>query len=99
MFSVDVKSKGKFRNVGEGLNLKDAIKLGKTLTGTTASRSFKIKNQAGKPLKGLNLGGNYYKKGDTFIEKVGVAINTGSELRQITFKGIATQKRKRLGII
>lgn len=98
MFSVDVRSKGKFSTVGEGLNLKDAIKLGKNLTGGSSARSFKIKTQAGKNLKGLNIGGDYYKKGDVYIEKSSSAINTGGELKQITFKGIATQKRKNLGV-
>jgi hypothetical protein len=98
MFSVDIRSKGKFSTVGEGLNLKDAIKLGKGLTGTSSARSFKIKTQAGKSLKGLDIGGDYYKRGDVYIEKSSSAINTGGELKQITFKGIATQKRKNVGV-
>jgi len=58
----------------------------------------KIKTQAGKSLTGLNLGGDYYKRGDVYIEKSSSAINTGGELKQITFKGIATQKRKSVGV-
>ena len=97
LFNVEVKSKGKFRSVGQGLNLKDAIKLGKDLTGRTASRSFKIKNQTGKPLKGFKIGGNYYQKGDSFIEKTSSAINTGGEFLAITKQGILanTQKKRK----
>jgi len=98
MFSVDIRSKGKFVSVGGGLNLKDAISLGKGLTGGSSARSFKIKTRAGKSLTGLNIGKDYYKKGDVYIEKSGVSINTGGELKQITFKGIASQKRKSIGV-
>lgn len=99
-FSVDVRSKGKFSTVGEGLNLKDAVKLGQNITGSSSARSFKIKRKSGsnKPLTGLDVGGRYYQKNGVFIEKSKYAINTGGELSQITFKGVNAQRKKGIGV-
>lgn len=95
-FSVEVRRGGVFKTVGRGLRKEQAVRLGEKITGGTAARTYRIKT--GERIVGVKAGrGFYLGKGGSVIEKSQSAINTGGELKEISFKGVLTQKRKKLG--
>jgi hypothetical protein len=102
LFDVYVRKKGKFVKAGEGFDLQTAIRKGKEIVGTTASASFKVverKSQRVVNLQGMGLSNDRFytsrKESGVLIEKSSKRIKSLGELREITFKGIQTQRRTR----
>ena len=99
-FNVFVKSKGEFKKVNtKTLTKEDALGLGTYKVGTSASASFKLV-ESGRVTGTNKARGNikdFYKKKDTYIEKRGRRIKSFGELKEITFKGIASNKGKKKG--
>jgi hypothetical protein len=101
-YDVLVRKKGIFEKINtEPLSKGGAFGLGASIVGGSALASFKIK-PAGAPAKkkgslfapvDMN---NFYNKSGVFIEKNTFRINTPGELKEITFKGISSQKRKKI---
>lgn len=91
-FGVDVKSFGKFKTIGSGLSFGKALSIGKLRVGTSAAATFRITKDR-IPVKGINLGSNFYTKpsGD-IIEKPSFRIKSRGELQEITFKGLKSQR-------
>ena len=58
----------------------------------SAAASFKVVS-GGKIVKPTSLSGNYYSNDGVVIEKPSFRIKSGGELREITFKGVASQRR------
>ena len=100
-FNLSVRKRGKFKTVARNLDLKSAYKLAKKRVGNTASASFKLTPLSSASERKLSLfkpNKDFYKSKTeefTFIEKRGRRIKSGGELREITFKGIASQKKKK----
>lgn len=102
LFDVYVRKKGKFVKAGEGFDLQTAIRKGKEIVGTTASASFKVverKSQRVVNLQGMGLSNDRFyasrKESGVIIEKSSKRIKSLGELREITFKGIQSQRRRR----
>lgn len=94
-FGVEVRRQGEFRSVGKGLNFEDAFRKGSKVVSGSSARTFRI-TQGKKVVDNLNVSGKFYgKKGGLVIEKVGYAINTGGELKEISFKGVESSRKKR----
>ena len=100
-FVVSVRKRGKFETVASNVGLKSAYKLAKLKVGNTASASFKLtplNSRARSQLSGFSPNKDFYKSKTedfTFIERRSRRIKSSGELREITFKGIATQKKKK----
>lgn len=101
-FDTQVKTKGKWKTLNKKpLTERSALDYGNYLVDNSAARSFKTKKSTkkGKPVDedfpGIFNPANYKKKGKVYIEPSKRAINTLGELRGITAKGLAAQRRKR----
>jgi hypothetical protein len=83
------------------LTKEQALALGSTAVNETAAASFKIIPTEGQP-KNLgfsvdswgNLSGNFYMKGNTFIEKTPYRINTSGEIKGISALGWLAQRQR-----
>ena len=94
-----VKKRGIWRRVNpRALTKKEAIQKGAFEVDTTAAASFKIQKSR-RPATGRFFGRtdttSWVKKRGVYIEPARFRISTPGEKRQITFKGIKTQKSKR----
>jgi hypothetical protein len=83
------------------LTKEQALALGATAVNETAAASFKIVPTEGKPKKigfGVDswttLSGNFYMKGNTFIEKTPYRINTQGEIKGISALGWLAQRQR-----
>ena len=83
------------------LTKEQALALGATAVNETAAASFKIVPTEGKPKKlgfGVdswgNLSGNFYMKGNTFIERTPYRINTSGEIKGISALGWLASRQK-----
>jgi len=96
-FGVEVRKKGKFRPIfGSFRTKKEATRFGMFKVGTTARASFRVVDKktgirrkfrgSGKPL-------DFYKKGNVFIEKRGRRIKSRGEVREISLKGVRSQRK------
>lgn len=98
-FNVLVKSKGIFKRVNPvPLSQADAINYGARRVGTTASATFKLQKTGEAVKDTTSTKGNirdFYRKGNLFIEKRGRRIKSSGELREITYKGLASPKKKK----
>jgi len=99
LFELFVKKKGKFIKFGKQLDLSTAVSRGKSIVGTSAAATFKIKDiGSGSFVKSFNIGQSFRsgkKSPFEFVEKRGSRIKSSGELREITFKGIASPKRRK----
>lgn len=82
-YSVSVRRQGAFRQVGTGLSLGRAYRLGETLTQKGLAQSFKVRGARGQQV-GLTAPRGFYgkrskKEGLVFIERPRSKINTPSE--------------------
>jgi hypothetical protein len=97
-FNVLVKQKGIFTKINtKPLNLKSALGLGSETVERSSSATFKITSPetpggifTSKTPKG------FYKKGNLFIEEQRRRINTAGEFNQISSKGRASKKIRKL---
>lgn len=97
-FTVEVRRSGKFNVVGSSSELGEAVRLGRSKARSSAARTFRVL-QGGKPIN-VNAGGNFYsKRGGLNIEKSRFAINTRGEVRDISLKGVSSQRRKGRGVL
>lgn len=96
-YKLLVKTKGSWKLKGEGLPIGKALTKGITITGGTAARSFKILPSGFTKLKDVPKPSlkRYYQRKGTLIEKTKFAIDQPGELKEITFKGLATKKFKK----
>jgi len=99
LFEVKVRKRGKWVVVDKGsaFSFSEAKQRGMVEVGTTARASFKIEPTTGKTKKrffGKGMFGDFYKKGNVFIEKRGRRIKSKGELEQITYKGQRAIKSK-----
>lgn len=95
-FNVKVRKKGIFQTVGREENIQQAINLGENIVKNTAAASFKLEEN-GKTITGFNPGRNFKQsKRETgvFIQERSNRINTAGEKREITRKGIFTNRIK-----
>ena len=85
----------------QALSKRDAINFGAFNVGHTSAATFKVM-PAGRPATGSfkkkGFMGDFYKKGNLFIEKRGRRIKSSGELREITYKGIQALKMGKLKI-
>jgi hypothetical protein len=94
-FLVAVRKEGTFTIVSpKPLTREEALSFGAFKVGTTASATFKLigtdkpaETSFTKKYLGL-LDTQFYKKGETFIEKKQYRISTAGELKEITYKGL-----------
>lgn len=97
-FNVFVKRKGIFKKVNKGALIEEeAIGLGSYVVGNTAARSFRIfesNDEVSDTTTNRGLMSDFYKKGQTFIEKRGRTIKSAGELKEITFQGQRAIKQK-----
>ena len=98
LFGVEVRRFGSFKQVGRGLNLGEAVELGKLKVGTSAAATFRV-TKGGRPVEIPFNDKRFYGKGTEIIEKPKFRIKSSGELREITFKGIETQRRNRVGVL
>ena len=100
LFSAQVRKAGKWVTVdpGFGFSQSEALNKGLSVVGTSARASTRIvKASAGSKKKrfyGIGILGNFYKKGNVFIEKRGKRIKSKGELEEITYKGQRAIKSK-----
>ena len=100
MFSAQVRKAGRWVTVdpGFGFSESEALNKGLSVVGTSARASTRIvKASAGAKKKrfyGIGILGNFYKKGNVFIEKRGKRIKSRGELEEITYKGQRAIKSK-----
>lgn len=90
-YDVFLKRRGVFKRVNQNpLPKNQAFNFGSYKTETTSAATFKVtpSNRAGLKFYNGPSGspGNFYRKGNVFIEKRNRRINTFGELREITFK-------------
>lgn len=99
-FDVLVRKRGKFIKINKGaLSRGEALNLGAYRVGTTSSATFKLspsKSSATERFTGRGIFSDFYTKGDLFIEKKSRRIKSQGELSEITYKGIASQKYKKI---
>ena len=103
-YSVQVRSKGSFKEVGKATTLKEAFGIGKQKVLTTASASFRVvpatKGEnvfvAGSGLLPKNLFYSSKKEPGVFIQRREARISTAGEKREITFKGIQMRRNKNI---
>lgn len=97
-FNVFTRIKGVFQKANiKPLSEQDAINFGAFKVQTTSQATFKI-GKTTEQIGGIfttpaNLQ-DFYKKDDLFIEKKERRIKSPGELREITYKGIATRRNK-----
>ena len=97
-FTVLVRRRGVFRPVGEFADLQKAFGAGETIVGDTAAASFKVVDRSGRPLIPKGFGDDFRlsdKEAGVLIERRERRIQSAGELREITFQGIAEQRRRR----
>jgi hypothetical protein len=102
-YEVLVKSKGIFKRVATTKTVESAFLAGKTKIQNTASASFKVKpinsteniGAAGRRLLPTNTFYESKKSPGTFIQRRANRIGTAGEKREITYKGIFSQKSKK----
>ncbi len=105
LFSVEVRSKGKFRSIGKTSSLLGAFNLGDRRVDRTAEASFRIRNIETGQIEEDGLFDlllprrirRSKKEPGVFIERREKRISTFGELQQITFKGIAAIRGRRKG--
>jgi hypothetical protein len=101
-YEVLVRSKGIFKRVATTKTVGEAFTAGRMKVQNTAAASFKVKpinqgeniNAAGKRLLPSNVYYESKKEPGTFIQRREKRISTAGEKREITFKGIFSQKTK-----
>ena len=94
-FDVLVRRGGKFSKVNTGaLSQEQAIGLGSYRVGTTAAATFKIQPSSSEVTESNVKGsmGDFYRKGELFIEKNVRRIKSWGEKQEITFKGIQANR-------
>jgi len=105
-FSLLVRRRGKFQEVGIFDTIGEAFAKGKTVVGTTAGASFKVErdNQVVNRRLGLLDQSQFYKskkEEGVFIERREKRISTAGEKEEITYKGLAilgiNRNKKRKG--
>jgi len=97
-FSLLVKSLGVFSSKGLFATPREAFIRGSEIVGGTASASFKIKDSSGRVVSPFGLGERFRmskKDKGVIVERRRYRIDSPGELEEITFKGLATQKKKR----
>lgn len=100
-FDVLVRRKGIFRRVSTQPTLKRAVAVGKTNIFSTAGASFKIVPREGggvsREVRGL-LSNKFYesrREPGVFIQKRQFRISSPGEKREITYKGLLTQRARK----
>jgi hypothetical protein len=102
-FSVLVRKGGKFQLLGSGYSdLVTAFNRGKQEVKNTARASFKVVNNFGGSV-GLNVKGNKTlysskKESNVVIQKNKFRISSSGEVNEISRKGQASQRKKRMGV-
>jgi hypothetical protein len=89
-FNVYVRRRKNWLFAGSTTGEQEALNLGMFKTKHSAAASFRIPELGGKTLK------EYYNKGDIYIQKPSFRIGTMGEKIDITYKGIASQRKKAL---
>ena len=103
-YLVSLRKRGEFKIMGKPLrSKKEALQKGAFLTGISASATFKkqkINTSNASSFKKKGKLSNFKKKRDkktgkiVYIEKRGKRIKSAGELREITYKGILSNKMK-----
>lgn len=97
-FSVFIRRQGKFTKSPGTYTQEDALNYGAYKVGNTAAASFFIQQSDQPASNTFTKKGkltDFIKKGGIFIEKPSRRIKSSGELREITFKGIASQNSKK----
>lgn len=98
-FNVFTRQRGKLVKITpKPLSEAEAINFGQFYVGTTARASFKLEASKGElgVFKGQGFAKDFYKNNKGFfIEKRGRRIKSVGEKREITYKGIASNRGKR----
>lgn len=99
LFSVEVRRRGTFKEVGSGLDFESAVKKGYDVVDNSAAATFRVKDRSGGVV-GLTAKKGFYSRGGLVIENRSNRISTGGELGEITLKGIRSTSggRKRGGV-
>lgn len=98
-YDVYIRRYGKFSLLASGLGRIAALRLGAKTAKETPAASFKISFAGfkfGREKKGKADLGQFYKKGNVFIEKSAFRINQPSEVAGISYKGLVAIRNKRL---
>jgi|TARA_Y100000296_G_scaffold45780_1_gene52461 hypothetical protein len=93
LFGVEVRRRGKFRPVGTGLSLGEALGLGRQRVKTTLAATFRI---TGRDTKGIRtpFGFRRGKEPRTFIEKRKFRLSTFPEVKEIQVAKRRKKKKK-----
>ena len=96
-FQVQVRRQGKFKVIATTSTEQEAFKIGRTNVQNTAAASFRVKgfNQEDGPINTNFMDRQFYsskKEPGTFIQKNQFRISTAGEKREITAKGIMTNR-------
>lgn len=92
-----VRKKGKFQYVGNYDTPEIAFDKGKSIVSETSTASFKVESSGVPQRFNMPPGSNLYnsrKDSTIYIEKPKFRINRPTELREITFKGLQTQRER-----
>lgn len=92
-FEVQVRRRGSFETIGKASELSKAIDLGVSKVSNTAAATFRIL-RGNKLVTGFDPGSQFYSRNGLFIERSRSRISSVGELKEITFKGIASQRKR-----
>lgn len=103
MFEVSVRRQGTFKRVATTDTLKDAFKVGRLKVENTAAASFKVNpignpESVSTPARRFLSPKEFYeskKEAGVFIQRREKRIKTAGEKREITYRGLFTQKSKK----
>jgi hypothetical protein len=97
LFSVFVRSKGMFKNIGQAKTQEEAFVIGQSKVFNTAAASFKIESESGQSVRPAYNPSKIYiskKEPGVFIQKNKFRISSPGEKGEITAKGIAANRFK-----
>lgn len=99
-FRVQVKTKGRFKDVGVAETAAQAFEKGKDIAKSSAAASVRVRSPKGELVKpSAGVFGLFFRTGKkdkfTLVEKSKYRIDTPGERLEITAKGISTPKRKK----
>lgn len=97
-FGVEVRRRGVFKSVGFGMEFEEAVKRGGQIVKDSAAASFRITGESNKnPFDFLDK--SIFRRGkkdkNVFVQRRSKRISSGGELAEITFKGLASIKKKK----
>jgi hypothetical protein len=106
-FKVEVRRTGRFSIASPDVfSEEDALSFGREKVGTTAAASFRLVSFDSDPTKTFRQNrasqSDFYqstREKGVFIEKASRRIKSAGEIREITFKGINSNRKKRGGLL